>query len=214
MFSKWIVALPDIAEDKAEIAKKYGFISYPEFHDNFYVYYVRFKTINFRKIFLKHFIKNEKKIKFVVYPDYQYDMKWLIKTYNDKQWIFPLHKKKEFDFILKNEIEWVGFPHRNLRFPKTLWGDYTLQEYLDFCGEHGLKKWYLGFWLESKPEILLRFNGLDTTIPEYYAGKCGKIWLSWNKTVKPQNMKTNAILEKNIINLKKALLKLQQQLLL
>jgi len=211
---KLIAALPCLrtASRETQIAKKYGFLTYPQFLDNFYVRYVRFKDVNFRKVFLRHLLKNRDQVEYVVYPDYQYDMSYLLESFN-VNWIFPLHRKKEFNFVLKHDFTWVGFPHRNIRFPKSLWGDYTLREYLDFCENHGLRKWYLGFWLESNPHILLRFNGLDTTLPEYYSGKCGKIWLTWNTSVKPRRpMKTIEIFEVNVRNFKKALENLKRTL--
>jgi len=208
-----VTALPCFRFCKeVEIARKYGFLTFPEFLDNFYVRYVRYKDVNFRKTFLRYFSKFKENVKYVVFPDYQYNMTWLLRKYDNVIWVFPLHRKEEFDFILKHEFEWVGFPHRIVRSNSKLWGNYTLQDYFDFCETYGLKKWYLGFWLEAKPYILLRFDGLDTTLPEYYSGKCGKIWLSWNKAVKPKKpMKTIEIFEQNVRNFKKALEKLKNQ---
>lgn len=191
-----IIALPCIAFSvkEREIIKKYGFLTYPEFIDNFYV---RHKTRGF-KLFLKLLKQYYEQVEFAVLPDYQYDrMKVLRKAYQDINWIFPLHKKSELEIAHKLGVEWIGMPHR------SKWRNYSIQWLKENC--ENFKLWYLGFWNEKRPWILRWFDGFDTTIPETYSGKFGKIWLNWGKAVKPEEpMKTIEIFEINVMNFKKA----------
>jgi len=192
-----IVALPCIAFSvkEREIIRKYGFMTYPEFLDNFYV---RHKTRGF-KLFIKLLKQYNGSVKFAVAPDYNYDlMKTLKKAYPDVNWIFPLHRVKELEIAHELEFDWIGMPHR------WNWRDYTIQWLVENAKDFNL--WYLGFWNESKPWVLQWFDGFDTTIPETYSGKYGKIWITWGKAVKPSKpMKTIEIFEINVANLKDAL---------
>ena len=195
---KWIVALPCIhfSVKEREIINKYGFMSFPQFLDNHYV-----KTNRAKVSFL---VKNIKKydVKFAIAPDYQHENALLLKRlYPHVNWIFPLHQKAEKD--IAEQFEWVGFPHR------TAFRDYSLEWFLANF-EHK-KRWYLGFWAERSPEVLFSFDGFDTTLPETYSGKYGKIWISWGKSVKPNGMKTIEIFETNVRNFKRALEKLACQ---
>jgi len=200
-----IVALPCIAFSVKErkLIKKYRFLTFPEFLDNFFI---KHKTRPDFWKFVEYLEKYDGKIEFGVLPDYQYHrMEWLMKKFKVKNWIFPLHKKEEINIarrLKKFGNVWLGFPHRKK------WRDYDLNW---FFKQDGFKKWYLGFWGESKPSYLLLFDGLDTTLPETYSGKYGKIWISWNKAIKPRNMKTIEIFEKNLINFKKAIENLRKQ---
>jgi len=201
MCSGLIVALPCIhfTVREREIINRYGFLSFPQFLDNHYV-----KSLRARPKWLIHNIEKYGAIvKFAVAPDYQYQTAILLKKkYPDINWIFPLHRKNELKYAL--EFDWIGYPHRK-RFR-----DYNLKWYLETFKDR--KKWYLGFWFESKPEILLAFNGFDTTIPETYSGKYGKIWVSWGKAYKPNTeMKTIEIFEINVRNFKNAIQKLKAQ---
>lgn len=192
-----IVALPCIAFSvkEREIIRKYGFLTYPEFLDNFYV---RHKTRSYG-LFSKLLRKYHHQVKFAVAPDYNYKlMEGLKQRYKQVNWIFPLHKKSELEIAKNLEFEWIGLPHR----PKLR--DYTIKWLIDNARE--FKLWYLGFWSEKTVWVLQYFNGFDTTIPETYSGKYGKIWLTWGKAVKPQKqMKTIEIFEKNVYNFRKAI---------
>jgi len=181
--------------ERARNHKKHGFLTYPEFLDNFYV---RHKTRGF-KLFLKLLKQYKDQVEFAVLPDHQYNrMRTLKKAYPEINWIFPLHRKSEIEIAHDLDVEWVGMPHRRN------WRNYTIMEFKELT--NGFKKWYLGFWNERKPYILHYFDGFDTTIPETYSGKFGKIWLTWGKATKPsQQMKTIEIFELNIINFKKAI---------
>jgi len=190
---KWIVALPCISFSvkEREIINRYGFMSFPQFIDNHYVKEGKSK--------LSFIVKNIKKydVKFAIAPDYQHSNALLLKkTYPHVEWIFPLHRKEETEVAEK--FEWVGFPHRKQ------FRNYGLEWFLE-CFEHK-KRWYLGFWNEKKPEVLHNFHGFDTTLPETYSGKYGKIWISWGKNVKPNGMKTIEIFERNVKNFRDALI--------
>ncbi len=192
-----LIALPCIAFSvkEREIIQKYGFMTYPQFLDNFYV---RHKTRGF-KLFLKLLKQHYEQVDFAVLPDYQYDkMKTLIKAFPDVNWIFPLHRKSEIEIACDLDVEWVGMPHRRQ------WRNYTIVEFGELAND--FKKWYLGFWNEKRPYLLYYFDGFDTTIPETYSGKYGKIWLTWGKAVKPQKpMRTIEIFEINVANFRKAI---------
>jgi len=179
------------------IAKKYGFLTFPEFVDNFFV---KSQKANI-KLFLKILRKYEDEIVFAVYPDFRYDLLFLLRKYPDINWIFPLHLKREFKFAKEN-FEWIGYPHRD-RFR-----DYSLHEFLRVFDNK--KKWYLGFFEEKRPEMLLHFDGFDTTLPLFYS-HLGKIWLKWNKAIKPRNkMSYFEKFETNVRNFKRAILNLSK----
>ena len=193
---KWIVAIPCIAFSvkEREIIRKYGFMTYPEFLDNFYI---RHKTRGY-SLFSKLLRRYDDKIRFAVAPDYNYKlMESLKEKYAHINWIFPLHKKSELEIAKRLGFKWVGMPHRKE------WRNYTIRWLVE--NANGFKLWYLGFWNEKRPYILHYFDGFDTTIPETYSGKYGKIWLTWGKAVKPSNMKTIEIFEQNVKNFRKAI---------
>ena len=185
-----IVALPCIAFSvkEREIIKKYGFLTYPEFLDNFYV---RYKTRGY-DLFSKLLRRYKDQVRFAVAPDYNYKlMEGLKEKYPHIDWIFPLHKKSELEIAKELGFEWLGISHRRA------WRDYTIQWLVE--NADGFKLWYLGFWNERRPWILQYFDGFDTTIPETYSGKFGKIWLGWGRAVKPEKpMKTIEIFEINV----------------
>lgn len=189
-----LAALPCVRSGgrEIEVIRRYGFLTFPEFLDNFYV---RHKRAVFDR-FWRLLAECGDEVRFAVFPDYRYDLAWLTEKFPGINWIFPVHSRREFDFARR--FEWVGFPYREG------FRDYRLGEFLRAFADK--RRWFLGFWDESRPEILLRFDGFDTTLPEYYAGKCGKIWVSWGKSEKPKReMKTIEILEVNVRNLRRAI---------
>ena len=197
-----IVALPCIAFSvkEREIIVKYGFLTWPAFIDNFYVRHRKRRFRYFQKLLKRY----KDKIQFAVAPDYDYElMERLKRLYPHITWIFPLHKKEELEIAKKLGFEWIGMPHREH------FRDYSISWFVK--NTYGFKRWYLGFWLESRPEVLLNFDGFDTTIPETYSGKYGKIWLDWGKSVKAENMKTIDIFETNVKNFRKAVNKIERQ---
>jgi hypothetical protein len=182
--------------EERRIIRSLGFITYPEFIDNHYVQKGRSKVM----YLIKHIMKYN--VQYAIAPDYQYENALMLKRkFPHVKWIFPLHRKDEYKYAI--QFDFVGFPHRKH------FRDYSLEWFIRTFKNH--HKWYLGFWNISKPEVLLNFDGFDTTIPETYAGKFGKIWITWNKQVKPVNMKTIDILRINLENFKKALEELQKQ---
>jgi len=198
MTVKWIVALPCVhfSVKEREIINKYGFLSFPQFLDNHY--------IKEKKAKVSFLVKNIKRydVKFAIAPDYQHSNALLLKKlYPRVNWIFPLHQKAEKD--IAEQFEWIGFPHRKE------FRDYSLEWFLSNFGHK--KRWYLGFWAEGNPEVLFGFDGFDTTLPETYSGKFGKIWLTWRKSVKPDKMKTIEIFETNVRNFKRAIEELSRQ---
>ncbi|RLG98326.1 hypothetical protein DRO29_01215 [Candidatus Bathyarchaeota archaeon] len=199
---KWYVALPCIAFSvkEREIIRKYGFMTYPEFLDNFYV---RHKTRGF-KLFIKLLKQYKDHVVFAIAPDYKYDlMKTLKRAYPYVNWIFPLHRKSELDIAQDLDFEWIGMPHRKQ------WRNYTIQWLKE--NANGFKLWYLGFWNVKRPYLLHYFDGFDTTIPEFFSGKCGKIWITWNKTVKSEkSMKIIEIFEINVRNFRNAIIELSK----
>jgi len=193
-----IVALPCIhfSVKERELIEQHGFITYPTFIDNHYVQTGRSKVT----WIIKHIRRY--KVEYAIAPDYQYRNAYMLKRkYPNIKWIYPLHRKSELQYAI--QFDYVGFPHREA------FRDYSLKWFLNTFKEY--KKWYLGFWNESNPEVLLSFDGMDTTIPETYSGKYGKIWLTWNKSYKPNGMKTIDIFKTNIQNFKKAIQQLQKQ---
>ena len=169
-------------------------LTFPEFHDNYFVRYKRFKQQNWRKLFIISISRHAEHVVFAVYPDMQKDMTYLLKKYDHINWIYPLHYMNELDFVLKHEFTWIGMPHR------TKWRDYSVQWFVEITGKYGLKKWYLGWWNESNPSWLKEFNGFDTTLPEYYAYRGGKIWIRPLKAKKAENMKAIDIFRTNVVN--------------
>jgi len=193
-----IVALPCIhfTLKEREIIRKYGFMTFPEFIDNHYIQNKRAQVSYLVKYIKKY------DVKFAIAPDYQHNNALLLKRlYPNVEWIFPLHRKDERK--VAEHFDWIGFPHREH------FRDYSLEWFLANF-EHK-KKWYLGFWKESNPSVVLAFQGFDTTIPETYSGKYGKIWISWNKSIKANGMKTIEIFETNVRNFRRELEKLKNE---
>jgi hypothetical protein len=192
------VALPCLRfpQEERRIINEHGFITFPQFLDNHY--------ISLGKPQIKWLQKQLQRygcgfVEFAVAPDYEYEqMRKLKNQYPHINWIFPLHSVKE-DF---NDFEWVGMPYDKPR------RDYDLQTFLKIT--EGKKRWFLGVWESIDPHVLLLFDGFDTTIPETYSGKYGKIWLDWGKRcdVSDLGLPTIEIFEFNVISFKIFLLKL------
>jgi len=197
--SKWIEALActSFTSKERKIVRKYGFLSWPEFHDNYFI--AEEQRANFKRL-IHSILKYKRWVILTVYPDYRYDLEFLLENYDFTEWIFPLHKKSEMDFVIKNDFKWVGMPHR------TTWRDYSEQWFIDTCAKNGFKKWYLGFWAEDHPEILHHFDGFDSTLPETYSGKYGKLWFTWLKSQKAEpQIPTYNMLEFNVERFREAL---------
>lgn len=202
-----IIALPCIhfSVRERQIIRKHGLLAYPEFLDNHYV-----QEMIAQPGWLDYEIRKAKglgfKVYFAIYPDYDSTgkYKWLLKRHDDVQWIYPLHKKKELESpFVKENFEWIGFPYRQrLR-------DYDLQWYLEMTKRLDKKRWYLGFWDEKRPYTIIYFNGLDSTLPETYSGKFGKVWITWRKAYRPNPPKpTIEMFEINVQNFKREVLRI------
>jgi len=196
------VALPCIhfSVRERKIIERYGFLSFPAFLDNHYIRDLKARPAWLMKQIEKYGIEH---VKFAIAPDYLYDSALvLLRRYPEINWIFPLHRTDEFD--IASEFDWVGFPHREA------YRDYSLEWFLRML--QGRNRWYLGFWDESHPERLLQFQGVDTTLPETYSGKYGKIWYDWKNSAKPAvQLPTIEMFEANVRNVKRAIEKLQFQ---
>jgi len=189
---RWIVALPGLNSKHVlnDVTRKYGFLSFPEFVDNFFIQNGESDCKKFKRILDEY----GEKIEFAVLVDYKYDMmEKLMKEYSWINWIFPLHLRKEMEVVYKLDVEWVGFPRRK-------WTrDYSLVEFVHMLKENGFKKWYLGFMNERRRRDLFYFDGFDTTIPFYVGGKLGCLWLGWErKKMVKGKMRSNDIIELNI----------------
>ncbi|RLE38235.1 hypothetical protein DRJ17_04520 [Candidatus Woesearchaeota archaeon] len=181
--------------------KELGFLTFPEFVDN---EFVRFGKPNVKKL-LKILVEYGNEVKFVVYPDFRYDLLWLLKKFSHINWIFPLHFKSELNFA--QNFEWVAFPRKPC-LKGLVTRDYSLNEFLEFTKDK--KRWFLG-WMGKKPEIILNFDGFDTTIPSFFV-KNGLIWQGWKKHTRPINKLTNEELFKiNLLNFKNAIIELTNQ---
>jgi hypothetical protein len=197
-------ALPCLAFSTREraIVLDHGFLTWPIFLDNGFVQ--KKGKINRRQFdrALKQF--GIGLIQFAVLPDNELEeSQQYSRSYPDINWIYPLHRIDD-DF---SQFTWVGFPHREA------WRNYSLTQFLEATQEK--KRWYLGFWDESKPQTLLRFDGFDTTLPETYSGVYGKLWKDWgNAEEAPPLIPTIEIFTHNVLCFKFALYKLFRSLTL
>jgi len=170
-----------------------GFLTWPQFVDNLYTKENRCELSRF----FRDLERFGNQVKYAVCPDAKPLLSLALRgEWDEIQWIYPLHQFSELTTALG--FRFVGFPHREH------FRNYTLEAYLGAVPYE--KRWYLGFWNEKHPEILLNFYGMDTTIPETYSGKFGCIWHSWRQFEKPKaQMKNNDILKINLRNLALAL---------
>ena len=188
-------ALPclNFTPEERLVALRHGFITFPQFLDNGYTYKHREQGYKkFKKALLRYGIGY---IQFAVLPDDKpEEAQECLKRWPDIEWIHALH---DIDTPI-DAYEWVGFPHREE------WRNYSLTQFLDFT--EGKKRWYLGFWDESRPQVLLRFDGFDTTIPETYSGEYGKLWMNWGESEEPPPLfPTIEIFTHNVLRFKLAL---------
>jgi len=139
-------------------------------------------------------------IQFGVLPDNEPDeAAKCLNEWPNINWIYPLHDITESI----DPYEWIGFPHREE------WRNYSLTQFLDVT--KGKKRWYLGFWDESRPQVLLRFDGFDTTIPETFSGVYGKLWMNWGESEEPPPLfPMIEIFTHNVLRFKLALCRLFQ----
>ena len=185
------MALPQVKSSKQKlICRKLGFLVYPEFMDNYFVHSGDKRLAHF----LCELRKNVLKVRFAILPDYKYNLMERLVNWNPRiNWIFPLHRKSELRYVEKLNVKWIGFPHRRK------WRDYTLNWFLQLP----YRKWYMGFWNESQPQVLLTFDGFDTTIPIYTVFRKGRIWIDWN-TYQKADIPADMKLEISLRNFRRA----------
>lgn len=201
MGSNKIIALPCIcfSEPERQIIRKYDFMTFPEFLDNFYV---RNQTKRF-SYFQSLLQRLDGQIRFAVAPDGEYELMAELKTkYPGITWLFPVHKLSEVKIAKRLGFTWLAMPHRRA------WRDYEVSQFIE---TPNFKKWYLGFWAETLPHQLHFFDGFDTTLPETYSGKYGKVWLNWGLSM-PSNiyLPIQAILEQNVANFREVCNRLEK----
>jgi len=86
------------------------------------------------------------------------------------------------------------------------WRNYSFEWFLQVAKQYGFKTWILGWWWENYPESLRLVNGIDTTIPEYYAYKCAKLWLDFGKTVESLDPPFTKFV-RNVVNFHRAIMR-------
>lgn len=186
---------PTLQNRIARIANLHGFMSFPQFLDNNFKTTVGKADIKFIDAKLRQYGCGL--VQFAVAPDYEYKKMVEFKNkYPKINWIYPLHSRFE-DF---NSFQWVGMPQNPaLR-------DYDLATFLKLTKTK--KTWLLGFYLQTNPEHLLKFDGFDTTLPFIHSNN-GELWRGWGKTTPNNRMLTLEELQSyNVLNLKISLLNL------
>ena len=192
-----VLPCPNFSKEDLNLIQRHGFLTFPQFIDN------GFKTkggLRWRKALnnAKHyhplfFLANDNAPLM--------DIKELNKYC--AHIIFPLHKKSELD-IYWNNFNWIGFPNN----PKLR--DYDIEWFVK--NTPGKLRWWLGLhdYPEEDPGVIKEFHGIDSTLPELYAGKYGKLWKDWRDYNKPPNkLHWRVILEINVQNFRLFLDKFQ-----
>ena len=188
-----ILPCPNFSIGDRDIISKYGFITFPSFIDN------GFKTeggIQWDKA-LKN-LKQFRPLFFIANDDEPLKDLEILRKYA-RNIIFPLHKKKDLEKY-GGEFEWIGFPNlEKIRdydidwFLKTLSSPRYYDKKLHWLGVHDYPL--------NRPELILKFHSFDSTLPELYAGKYGKIWRGWRDYYKPSNyLHWRPIFETNVQN--------------
>lgn len=184
-----VLPCPNFGINERDIISRYGFLTYPAFIDN------GFKTKGGMK--WKKAIKNAK----LLHPLFfiAHDTEPLKDIDEIKRYaaniILPIHDLNDY-FEYKEHFEWFGFPNS----PKLR--NYEIHEFLRTVSFQK-KKWWLGIhdYPVSEPSLILQFEGLDSTLPELYAGQYGKIWRTWRDYYKPGNsLHWRTIFEQNVQN--------------
>lgn len=183
-----VLPCPNFSVQDRDIIMKHGFLTWPAFIDN------GFKAKGGIK--WKKAVDNAK----------QYRPLFFLANDNEplknlevlSKWcgniILPLHKKKDLATYI-NDFEWIGFPNN----PKLR--DFDIYWFLKNTQKK--KRWWLGVheYPITNYLLILKFQGLDSTLPELYAGKYGKVWTGWRDTYKPPNqLHWRVIFEMNVQN--------------
>jgi len=185
-----VLPCPNFAREDLIIIQRSGFLTFPQFIDNGFKTKsgLRWKTAvkNAEHYHPLFFIANDND------PLKDID----ILKYHVAHILCPLHKKKNLNDII-DEFEWIAFPNS----PK-------LRDFDEFWFlEHtkGKLRWWLGMfdYPVKSPYIVSMFNGIDSTLPESYAGRYGKIWNTWRVHYKSKNpLHWRTIFEINVQNFK------------
>ena len=172
------------------LIQKHGFLSFPQFLDN------GFKTN--KGIQFKSAVKKAQDLRPIFFIAHDFDpLKRLeeLRTYCANI-ILPLHKKKDLEKYWEY-FDWIGYPNKEqLR-------DYDI--YWFIANTKGKYRWWLGLheFPVDDPSLILDFHGLDSTLPELYAGKYGKVWTGWRQAYQPYNrLHWRVIFEMNVQNFK------------
>lgn len=192
-----VLPCPNFSLTDMLIIQKNGFLSFPQFLDN------GFKTeggMNFNNA-----VRNAKKYSPIFFI--ANDLKPLDRLEELRKYcaniILPLHKKSDLKKYW-NDFEWIGFPNKEkLR-------DYEINWFIE--NTIGKKRWWLGIheFPIKDPRFILAFNGLDSTLPELYAGQYGKIWTNWRESYTAKNkLHWRVIFEMNVQNFRLFLDKLE-----
>lgn len=201
-----IVVIPSsqgMSPDELYLKSAWGFITQPTFLDNGFVASQGEKAL--LKRFYTQLDKFNHEVMFAVVPDNMMKVgKELAQKYPHINWIYPLHRFAEVQEAVEC-FSFLGFPHRKK------WRDYSLKQFLQVVPYE--QRWYLGFFNEKRPYILLEFRGFDSTLPTFYSGRLGKLWKNWNEAVsvpKPEEPRV-ALEHANLFNFSRALAKLFNQ---
>lgn len=174
MYQYRALPCPNFSVQDMMTIQRFGFLSFPQFLDN------GFKTdkgIEWNKAIRK--VKAYRPIFMIAHDDEPLRDLDILRKYCANI-IFPLHKKEDLEIYGKH-FDWIGFPN------KAKLRDYDIYWFLD--NTTGRKIWWLGVheFPVNDPSLICFFNGLDSTLPELYAGSYGKIWKGWRDAYKPTN---------------------------
>jgi hypothetical protein len=196
-----IIPVPAAFSQFSDIVKSYGFITVPQFQDNFFIAQKGEPNV---KRFLKELEKNKGITEFAVFPDKKYNLGNLLVEEHELKWIFPMHTKSEADFALAHNFAFIAMPYDKPR------RDYSIEWFTNFVKTHGLKSWYLGWYYRNpeKEHSLKLFDAFDTGILQYYCLMRGKSWVGWGKYREHPFLDRPTILHRSLKNFKRDLLNL------
>lgn len=137
------------------IREKYKLIDYiyPEFFD-------AKKELIIQKdyrSYLRKLMKKKSEVYIAIWPDHYYDLGCKSTIFKGIRIVFPMHYKRELDFVLKLDPDFVGMPNESrLR-------DYSIYWFIEQVKkQYGFKIWLLGY----KPKFryyIYHFDATDIT---------------------------------------------------
>ena len=188
MYQYRVLPCPNFSREDLVIIQRAGFLTFPQFIDNGWKTKggLRWKRAikNVEHYHPLFFIAND--------DDPLKDIDTLRK--HAANIILPLHEKKELVNYI-DEFDWIAFPNN----PKIR----DFDEYWFLVHTKGKNRWWLGVhdYPVKDPNLILEFQGIDSTLPEMYAGKYGKIWKSWRDYQKsPNRLHWRILFEINVQN--------------